>query len=84
MNGTTNINIKEFLTMFTKNYILLGRQTKDSNLEVMNGCSLKNLTDYGLNHYTHFAIYNGTTLKRLYRYADPTVFTADELKILMK
>lgn len=70
--------------MFTKNYILLGRQTKDSNLEVMHSVSLKNLTDYGLNHYVHFAIYNGTTLKRLYRYADTTVFTADELKIFMK
>lgn len=70
--------------MFTKNYILLGRQTKDSNLEVMHGGSLENLTDYGLNHFVHFAIYNGTTLKRLYRYADPTEFTADELKNLMK
>ena len=70
--------------MFKKDFILLGRQTKNSNLEVMHGGSLEKLTDYGLNHYVHFAIYNGSTLKRLYSYADPTVFTADELKILMK
>jgi hypothetical protein len=70
--------------MFTKNFILLGRKTKDGKIEVMHSCSLESLTDYGLNHYIQFAIYNGTTLKRLYRYADPTVFTADEMKILMK
>ena len=70
--------------MFMKNFILLGRETKDSNLEVMHSGSLETLTDYGLNHYIHFAIYNGTTLNRLYSYADPTEFTADEIKILMK
>lgn len=70
--------------MFMKNFILLGRKVKDGQLEVMHSGSLETLTDYGLNHFVSFAIYNGTTLKRLYRYADPTVFTADELKILMK
>lgn len=66
------------------NYILLGRKTKDGTLETMQCGSLESLTEYGLNHFIHFAIYSGTTLKRLYRYADPTVFNADELKILMK
>lgn len=70
--------------MFMKNFILLGRKVKDGQIEVIHSGSLESLTDYGLNHYIHFAIYNGTTLKRLYRYADPTEFTADELKILMK
>lgn len=53
-------------------YILIGRKIENGNLEVMQCGSLKNLTEYGLNHFVMFTILDASTLKPRYRYIEPS------------